>query len=93
MAQRIKKRTYDAYKEAKKARRWDPDRECYLDPEGNICIDPSIIDLETLMKSILTAEEQIKINDANNVDKERLKEESRQRYLRVTRVKNRPPRH
>ncbi|MFS7905571.1 hypothetical protein Hanom_Chr01g00049231 [Helianthus anomalus] len=61
MAQRMKKRIYDTYKEAKKARRWDPDRECYLDSKGNICI---------------------KIDDAKRAEKERLKEESRQRYLK-----------
>ncbi|MFS7937083.1 hypothetical protein Hanom_Chr05g00423351 [Helianthus anomalus] len=34
------------------------------------------------MKSIPTTKEQIKIDDANRVEKERLKEEGRQRYLR-----------
>ncbi|MFS8034350.1 hypothetical protein Hanom_Chr17g01580141 [Helianthus anomalus] len=57
LAQRQKKKIYEAYKEAKKAKRWDPDRECYLDPKGNICIDPSTIDVETLMKAIPSVEE------------------------------------
>ncbi|KAJ0576992.1 putative transcription factor interactor and regulator CCHC(Zn) family [Helianthus annuus] len=52
LAQRQKKKIYDAYKEAKKAKRWDPHRECYWDPKGNIFIDRSTIDLETLMKAI-----------------------------------------
>ncbi|KAJ0907236.1 hypothetical protein HanRHA438_Chr07g0296551 [Helianthus annuus] len=29
-------RIYTIYKEAKRAKRWDPDRECYLDPQA-IC--------------------------------------------------------
>ncbi|MFS8024341.1 hypothetical protein Hanom_Chr16g01462101 [Helianthus anomalus] len=64
LAQRQKKKIYEAYKEAKKAKRWDPDRECYLDPKGNICIDLTTIDVETLMKSIPPVEEQIKIDAA-----------------------------
>ncbi|KAL9996914.1 putative transcription factor interactor and regulator CCHC(Zn) family [Helianthus debilis subsp. tardiflorus] len=73
LAQRQKKKIYDAYKEAKKAKRWDPDRECYLDPKGNIYIDPSTIDMETLMKAIPPDEEQIKIDPAKRAEKERLK--------------------
>ncbi|KAJ0728253.1 putative transcription factor interactor and regulator CCHC(Zn) family [Helianthus annuus] len=69
LAQRQKKKIYDAYKEAEKAKRWDPDRECYLDPKGNICIDPSTIDVEILMKSILPVEEQIKIDAAKRAEK------------------------
>ncbi|KAJ0743532.1 putative transcription factor interactor and regulator CCHC(Zn) family [Helianthus annuus] len=82
LAQRQKKKIYDAYKEAKKAKRWDPDRECYLDPKGNILIDPLTIDLETLMKAIPLVEEQIKISDAKRAEKERLKQEIRKRYLK-----------
>ncbi|MFS7945315.1 hypothetical protein Hanom_Chr06g00522851 [Helianthus anomalus] len=82
LAQRQKKKIYDAYKEAKKAKRWDLDRECYLDPKGNICIDPSTIDVETLMKAIPPVEEQIKIDAAKRAEKERLKHESRERWLK-----------
>ncbi|MFS7912048.1 hypothetical protein Hanom_Chr02g00125291 [Helianthus anomalus] len=82
LAQRQKKKIYEAYKEAKKAKRWVPHHECYLDPKGNICIDPSTIDLETLVKTIPTVEEQIKISDAKRAGKERLKQESRERYLK-----------
>ncbi|MFS7893765.1 hypothetical protein Hanom_Chr00s001102g01673881 [Helianthus anomalus] len=37
LAQIKMKRIYNAYKEAKRAKRWDPNQECYLDPKGNIC--------------------------------------------------------
>ncbi|MFS8002952.1 hypothetical protein Hanom_Chr13g01208121 [Helianthus anomalus] len=82
LAQIKKKKIYLAYKEAKKAKRWDPDRGCYLDPKGNICIDPATIDLEALIKSIPQVEEQIKIDAANRAEKERLKNERHERYLR-----------
>ncbi|MFS8034016.1 hypothetical protein Hanom_Chr17g01576241 [Helianthus anomalus] len=82
LAQRQKKKIYDAYQEAKKARSWDLDHECYLDPKGNICIDPSTIDVETLMKAIPPVEEQIKIDNAKRAEKERLKHESRERWLK-----------
>ncbi|KAJ0742932.1 putative transcription factor interactor and regulator CCHC(Zn) family [Helianthus annuus] len=53
---------HEAYKEAVKEKRWDPDRECYIDPKGNVCTDPKTIDFEALVKSIPTEEEQIKID-------------------------------
>ncbi|MFS7964080.1 hypothetical protein Hanom_Chr08g00746001 [Helianthus anomalus] len=77
-----KKRIYNAYKEAKKTTRWDPDRECYLDPKGNICFDPVTIDFEALVKSISTVEEQIKIDAAKRTKRERLKQERYEAYLR-----------
>ncbi|KAM0043739.1 putative transcription factor interactor and regulator CCHC(Zn) family [Helianthus debilis subsp. tardiflorus] len=40
------------YLEAKRANRWDPDRECYLDPQGNIAIDHNTLDLETIIKKM-----------------------------------------
>ncbi|KAM0046020.1 putative transcription factor interactor and regulator CCHC(Zn) family [Helianthus debilis subsp. tardiflorus] len=82
MALHMKKKIYEAWKEAKKAKRLDPDRECYLDPKGNILVDASSVDVETLMKSILSAEEQFKIDDAKRAEKERLIEERRQEYLK-----------
>ncbi|KAJ0940813.1 putative transcription factor interactor and regulator CCHC(Zn) family [Helianthus annuus] len=36
--------------EAKRARRWDPDRECYLNPYGNIAVDDKTLDLEAIIK-------------------------------------------
>ncbi|KAF5810764.1 hypothetical protein HanXRQr2_Chr04g0173431 [Helianthus annuus] len=38
------------YLEARRARRWDPDRECYLDPYGNIAIDDKTLDIEAIIK-------------------------------------------
>ncbi|KAJ0490443.1 putative transcription factor interactor and regulator CCHC(Zn) family [Helianthus annuus] len=71
LAQTMKTRIYNTWKEAKKARRWDTDRECYLDPKGNIVVEPSSVDVETLIKSIAEAEEQRKIDDAKKAEKEK----------------------
>ncbi|KAM0056060.1 putative transcription factor interactor and regulator CCHC(Zn) family [Helianthus debilis subsp. tardiflorus] len=38
------------YLEAKRARRWDSNRECYLDPYGNIAVDDKTLDLEAIIK-------------------------------------------
>ncbi|MCG5051256.1 hypothetical protein L2164_21525, partial [Pectobacterium brasiliense] len=38
------------YLEAKRAKRWDPDRECYLDEYGNIAIDDKTLDIEAIIK-------------------------------------------
>ncbi|MFS7966061.1 hypothetical protein Hanom_Chr09g00769471 [Helianthus anomalus] len=61
IAQTIKQKIYEAWKEAKGAKRWDPDRECYLDPKGNICVEPSSVDVETLKKSVQERKEQEKL--------------------------------
>ncbi|KAJ0505421.1 putative transcription factor interactor and regulator CCHC(Zn) family [Helianthus annuus] len=45
------------YTEAKRAKRWDPDRECYLDPMGNIAIDSRTLDLDTIIQQIAEEEE------------------------------------
>ncbi|MFS7913602.1 hypothetical protein Hanom_Chr02g00143651 [Helianthus anomalus] len=76
------KKIYDAYKEAKKAKRWDPDRECHLDPKGNICIDPKSIDFKALVKSIPSEEEKIKIEAEKRAEKERLRHERYEEFLR-----------
>ncbi|KAJ0765176.1 putative transcription factor interactor and regulator CCHC(Zn) family [Helianthus annuus] len=68
------KRIYNTYKEAKKAKRWDPYQECYLDPKVNICVDPKSIDFEALVKLIPSTEEQIKIDAANRAERERERE-------------------
>ncbi|KAF5797637.1 putative transcription factor interactor and regulator CCHC(Zn) family [Helianthus annuus] len=44
------------YSEAKKAKRWDADRECYLDPEGNIAIDPKTLSLEAFAEEFAELE-------------------------------------
>ncbi|KAJ0437412.1 hypothetical protein HanHA300_Chr16g0601891 [Helianthus annuus] len=38
------------YEEAKRANRWDPDRECYLDEYGNIAVDHKKIDIEAIIQ-------------------------------------------
>ncbi|XP_035840425.1 uncharacterized protein DDB_G0283697-like [Helianthus annuus] len=43
--------------EAKRAKRWDADRECYLDPEGNIAIDPKTLSLEAMTVEFAKLEE------------------------------------
>ncbi|XP_021979105.1 triadin-like [Helianthus annuus] len=50
-------RIYTIYKEAKLARRWDPDRECYLDPQGNITIDPSSLSVDAIIQQYAEEEE------------------------------------
>ncbi|KAM0043514.1 hypothetical protein Hdeb2414_s0010g00342191 [Helianthus debilis subsp. tardiflorus] len=48
-AQTRMRRVYNTYKEAKRAKRWDADRECYLDPQGNNAVDPGSISIDALM--------------------------------------------
>ena len=50
-------RIYTIYKEAKRAKRWDPDRECYLDPQGNIAIDPSSLSVDAIIQQYAEEEE------------------------------------
>ncbi|MFS7935682.1 hypothetical protein Hanom_Chr05g00406451 [Helianthus anomalus] len=54
----MKDRSYLAWKEAKRANRWDPDRERYLDPKGNIIAEPSKLIGETLIESLNQEDEQ-----------------------------------
>ncbi|MFS7929766.1 hypothetical protein Hanom_Chr04g00336341 [Helianthus anomalus] len=57
IAQSIKDRNYRAWKEAKRANKWDPDRECYLDQKGNIIVEPSTLIVETLIESLKQEDE------------------------------------
>ncbi|KAJ0796039.1 hypothetical protein HanPI659440_Chr04g0157501 [Helianthus annuus] len=50
-------RIYTIYKEAKRAKRWDPDRECYLDPQGNIAIDPNSLSVDAIIQQYAEEEE------------------------------------
>ncbi|XP_021996242.2 uncharacterized protein LOC110893442 [Helianthus annuus] len=50
------------YLEAKRERGWDPERECYLDPMGNISIDHNTLDLETIIKEMVDEDEYGKDN-------------------------------
>ncbi|MFS7948751.1 hypothetical protein Hanom_Chr06g00563551 [Helianthus anomalus] len=68
-----KEKIYAAWKEAKRANRWDPDRECYLDPKGNIIVERSLVEVVTLIKSIAETERQRDIEEARKAEEERLK--------------------
>ncbi|MFS7997081.1 hypothetical protein Hanom_Chr12g01137551 [Helianthus anomalus] len=46
----------DAYKEARQARRWDVEKECYVDPKGNPTVDPDEVDFEALVAAIPTVD-------------------------------------
>ncbi|MFS8022670.1 hypothetical protein Hanom_Chr16g01442251 [Helianthus anomalus] len=80
LAHKKLKRIREAYKEAVKAKRWDPDRECYLDPKGNICTDPKSIDFEALVRLIPSVEERIKIDAEKRAEKERLRKERYEKF-------------
>ncbi|XP_035843408.1 PH domain-containing protein DDB_G0287875-like [Helianthus annuus] len=54
----MKDKIYRTWKEAKSAKIWDADRECYLDPKGNIVVEPSSISVETLIEQIAEEEEE-----------------------------------
>ncbi|KAF5801702.1 putative transcription factor interactor and regulator CCHC(Zn) family [Helianthus annuus] len=65
-------RIHRAYKEVVKAKRWDTERECYLDPKGNVCTDPKTIEFDALVKSIPTVEEErLKREAEEKAEKER----------------------
>ncbi|MFS7978799.1 hypothetical protein Hanom_Chr10g00919681 [Helianthus anomalus] len=48
---------YDPFNEAKKAKRWDDERECFLEPQGNPVVDPKKVDFDALVAVIPTAGE------------------------------------
>ncbi|MFS7979713.1 hypothetical protein Hanom_Chr10g00930951 [Helianthus anomalus] len=45
------------FTEAKRAKRWDADRECYIDPMGNIAIDSRTLDFDAMIQQIAEEEE------------------------------------
>ncbi|XP_021971732.1 synaptonemal complex protein 1-like [Helianthus annuus] len=53
----MKDKIYRTWKEAKSAKRWDADRECYLDSKGNIVVESSSVSVETLIEQIAEEEE------------------------------------
>ncbi|XP_035831996.1 uncharacterized protein LOC118481024 [Helianthus annuus] len=69
----MKDKIYRAWKEATQANRWDPDRECYLDPNGNIIVEPSSVTLETLIESLKQEDEQRERDAAKKAEEEELK--------------------
>ncbi|MFS7911809.1 hypothetical protein Hanom_Chr02g00122431 [Helianthus anomalus] len=46
---------YDPFDEAKNANRWDEERECFLDPQGNPMVDLKKVDFDALVVVIPTA--------------------------------------
>ncbi|XP_021995996.1 uncharacterized protein PFB0145c-like [Helianthus annuus] len=58
IAQNMKDKIYRTWKEAKSAKRWDANRECYLDPKGNIVVEPSSVTVETLIEQLAEEEEE-----------------------------------
>ncbi|KAM0008103.1 putative transcription factor interactor and regulator CCHC(Zn) family [Helianthus debilis subsp. tardiflorus] len=46
---------YYIFKEAKQAKRWDDERKCYLDPQGNPAVDLKSVDFDALLATIPTA--------------------------------------
>ncbi|MFS7954123.1 hypothetical protein Hanom_Chr07g00626611 [Helianthus anomalus] len=73
LAQTMKDINYQALKEAKKANRWDPDRECYLDPKGNIVADPSTLIVETLIEQLKQEDEERAREQVRQAEEEELK--------------------
>ncbi|XP_021991517.1 spindle pole body component 110-like [Helianthus annuus] len=73
LAQNMKDRNYRAWKEAKSENRWDADRECYLDPKGNIIVEPSTLIVETLIEQIAQQEEERQREWASQAEEEELK--------------------
>ncbi|MFS7986167.1 putative transcription factor interactor and regulator CCHC(Zn) family [Helianthus anomalus] len=45
---------YDAYKEATGVNKWSEKKECFVDPNGNLTIDPNKVDFEALVAAIPT---------------------------------------
>ncbi|XP_021971547.1 putative protein tag-278 [Helianthus annuus] len=42
------RKLYAPFKEAQKAKRWDAERECYFDPQGNPVVDPKKVDFDAV---------------------------------------------
>ncbi|MFS7962823.1 hypothetical protein Hanom_Chr08g00731021 [Helianthus anomalus] len=45
------------FKEANQAKRWDDEKKCYLDPQGNSAMDSKMVDFDALIAPIPTAGE------------------------------------
>ncbi|MFS7919971.1 hypothetical protein Hanom_Chr03g00218861 [Helianthus anomalus] len=45
---------YQAFTEARRASRWIFDKECFVDPKGNLIVDPDKVDFEALVAAIPT---------------------------------------
>ncbi|KAJ0570307.1 putative transcription factor interactor and regulator CCHC(Zn) family [Helianthus annuus] len=45
---------YEIFMEARRANRWDDERKCFIDPQGNLALDPQKVDFEALVAVIPT---------------------------------------
>ncbi|MFS7976755.1 hypothetical protein Hanom_Chr10g00896141 [Helianthus anomalus] len=62
---------YDIFKEARTAKRWDEQRKCYLDPQGNPSVVLKIVNFEVLDAAIPTVREfYSKIKEDKNYEEE-----------------------
>ncbi|MFS7978380.1 hypothetical protein Hanom_Chr10g00914851 [Helianthus anomalus] len=62
---------YKVFMEEKDAKRWDDERKCYLDPKGNLTVDPDVVDFEALVAAIPTARVfYSRIEEDKNYEKE-----------------------
>ncbi|MFS8007108.1 hypothetical protein Hanom_Chr14g01257121 [Helianthus anomalus] len=41
---------YEIFMEAKGANRWDDERKCFVDPQGNLIVDPNMVYLKRLLQ-------------------------------------------
>ncbi|KAM0067033.1 putative transcription factor interactor and regulator CCHC(Zn) family [Helianthus debilis subsp. tardiflorus] len=64
--------------DARRARRWDPDRECYLDEYGNIAIDDKTLGLEAIIKELKEEDEYLQ-HKWWGTPTEKMKEEEREK--------------
>ncbi|KAJ0789490.1 putative transcription factor interactor and regulator CCHC(Zn) family [Helianthus annuus] len=51
---------YVPFKEAHRANRWDDERECYLDPQGNPVVDPKKVDFNAATRSFQPVKRSIR---------------------------------
>ncbi|MFS8024219.1 hypothetical protein Hanom_Chr16g01460651 [Helianthus anomalus] len=54
IARRRLDEVYQAFKDVKQAKRWDDERKCYLNPQGNPTVDPMNVDFDALLAAIPT---------------------------------------
>ncbi|MFS7912486.1 hypothetical protein Hanom_Chr02g00130511 [Helianthus anomalus] len=45
---------YEVFMEAKHGDRWDDERKCFVDPQGNLAVDPDVVDFKALVAAITT---------------------------------------
>ncbi|MFS7936318.1 hypothetical protein Hanom_Chr05g00414141 [Helianthus anomalus] len=65
---------YMIFKEARDARRWDAERNCYMDKEGIPVVDPKTIDFEALIASIPTVDKLYRPRKRRRIVKKHVEE-------------------